>query len=114
VTRTAMGKIVRLAPVASALVSASPMRKECCLLSNGYVVDLIVIELRIVMRENVAEPNDVASVRNRFRNSWRHSVKMLMASPRTSSTRSTAALVFSSARYCSRLNPDVKRDRAAS
>src|SRR5579863_8865497 len=30
-----------------------------------------------------------------------------MASPQTSSTRSTAALVFSSARYCSRLNPDV-------
>jgi hypothetical protein len=28
-----------------------------------------------------------------------------MASPQTSSTRSTAALVFSSAKYCSRLNP---------
>jgi hypothetical protein len=29
-----MGKIVRLAPVASTPVSASPMRKKCCLLSN--------------------------------------------------------------------------------
>jgi hypothetical protein len=36
-----------------------------------------------------------------------------MASPQTSSTRSTAALVFSSARYCSRLSPDVKRTAAA-
>jgi len=33
---------------------------------NGYVVDLIVIELRITMRENVAEPYDVAGVRNCF------------------------------------------------
>lgn len=45
---------------------------------NGYVVDLIVIELRITMRENVAEPYDVAGVRNRFRNGGRHSVEMLM------------------------------------
>ena len=40
---------------------------------NGNVVDLIVIELRIAMRENVAEADDVARVRNRFRNGGRHS-----------------------------------------
>jgi hypothetical protein len=68
---------------------------------NGYVVDL-VIDLRIAMRENVAEPNDVAGVGNRFRNGGRHSVEIAMASPQTSSTRSTAALVFSSTRYCSK------------
>jgi hypothetical protein len=40
---------------------------------NGYVVDLIVIELRIAMRENVAEPYDVSGVKNRFRNGGCHS-----------------------------------------
>jgi len=43
---------------------------------NGYVVDLIVIELRIAMRENVAEPYDVAGVRNCVRNGGCHSVEI--------------------------------------
>jgi hypothetical protein len=42
--------------------------KKLWRMCNGYVVDLIVIELRIAMRENVAEPYDVAGVGNRFRN----------------------------------------------
>lgn len=43
---------------------------------NGYVVDLIVVELRIAMSENVAEPCDISGVRNRFRNGGRHLVEI--------------------------------------
>jgi hypothetical protein len=50
--------------------------KKLWRMCNGYVVDLIVIELRIAMRENVAEPYDVSGVRNRFRNGGRHSVEV--------------------------------------
>jgi hypothetical protein len=34
---------------------------------NGYVIDFVVIELRVAMRQNVAESLDVAGVRNLFR-----------------------------------------------
>src|SRR3979409_1100525 len=41
--------------------------KKLWRMCDGYVVDLIVIEFRIAVRENVAEPYDVTVVRNRFR-----------------------------------------------
>ena len=36
--------------------------KKLWRMCNGYVVDLTVIEFRIAMRQNVAEPYDVAGV----------------------------------------------------
>ena len=77
---------------------------------NGYVVDLIVIELRIAMRENVAEPYDVAGVRNCFRNRGRHSVEIAHG---LAADFQHALHRRSGLRYCSRLNPDVKRTAAA-
>src|SRR5882672_319692 len=50
--------------------------KKLWRMCNGYVVDLIVIRLRIAMREYVAEPDDVTGVRNCFRNRRRHSVEI--------------------------------------
>jgi hypothetical protein len=80
---------------------------------NGYGVNLIMIELRIAVGENVAEPDDVARVRNRFRNGGCHSVEIahrFTADFQDAFHRRSGFLI---ARYCSRLNPDVKRTAAA-
>lgn len=80
---------------------------------DGYVEDLIVIKLRIAMRENVAEPYDVTGVRNRFCNGGRHSVEVahgLTADFQHAFHRRSGFFVR---QVCSRLNPDVKRTAAA-